>query len=73
MTGRRPERTRLDECRSCGATFVSARGTSGRWTRTCSLPCRLAALDRFLAGLAKARDTFAAQVEADRARGPGRR
>ncbi len=40
--------TRLAECSSCGETFRSLKSPQGRWSKTCSLPCRLDALDRMI-------------------------
>ncbi len=51
-------------CNSCGRPFLSTRSDKGRWTRTCSPSCRLAALDRMLSVLRKARETLAASIEA---------
>ncbi|WP_041453454.1 hypothetical protein [Anaeromyxobacter dehalogenans] len=70
---RDPERTRREECRSCGARFVAIRAHNGKFPKTCSAPCRLAALDRYIAGLQRARDTLAEQIDGDASRGPGRR
>ena len=50
-------------CKSCGRPFLSLKGDNGRWTRTCSPPCRLAALDRMLSVLHKARARLAVEVE----------
>lgn len=72
-SGRDRERTRPDQCRNCGASFTSVRANNGRWSRTCSPPCRLAALDRLIQGLLATRAKLVEQIEADAGRRPGRR
>jgi hypothetical protein len=56
---------RLDTCRSCGETFTSIRAPNLRWPRTCSLPCRLAGLDRLIGALQARRAALAAELETD--------
>ncbi len=56
-------RARSALCSSCGRPFTSVLSKQGRWSRTCSPPCRLAALDRMLSVFQAARAKLAAEIE----------
>lgn len=55
--------TREKKCTTCGETFTAVRKSHGGWSSTCSLPCRLEALDRFIAVMQRNRDRLAAELE----------
>lgn len=50
------------KCNTCGTEFLSARQRSGKWTRTCSVRCRLIATERLLTVLERQRDALLEQL-----------
>jgi hypothetical protein len=38
---------RIAWCRSCDEKFTSVRANNGKWAKTCSVECRIAAMRRF--------------------------
>lgn len=55
--------TRRARCSNCGDEFVSVKSLQGRWSRTCSLVCRLAALDRMISAFEQRRAELADRIE----------
>jgi len=54
-------KTKTKSCKVCGQDFKAVRGAE-RWPSTCSPPCRLVALDRFINVMVQRRDAMAAEL-----------
>lgn len=54
--------SRWRTCASCRERFESVQSANGRWPTTCSLPCRLAALEKLIERLVEQRDLLAELV-----------
>jgi hypothetical protein len=58
------QETKQKHCRTCGVEFTSIRTAHGGFRSTCSMPCRLVALERYIAVMQKQRDKLAAEIAA---------
>ena len=57
-----PAPTEIRACSGCDRAFGAKRAANGRWPRTCSARCQVAALDRMIEALQERRAALAERV-----------